>query len=128
MDPTAGLAQPELPPSQLRRSVHQTKEARLRFWRVIIVTGFFAILIGGNLLAAASFIIDKAEHYFKTEDLSAKYKTARISRPMLDGVFCHSLVLDNKTGQAIEDKIERCDASNATARRGQTQFIWGGAK
>jgi len=130
MDPTVELDPPEesAPLLRLRRDDYQSRERRTRLWRIIIVTAFFAILIGGNLVAGASFVVAKLQDEFSTPDPGAKYKTARISRPMLDGVFCHNLVLDNKSGRSVEDKIERCDAANGIPARGQTQFIWGSTR
>lgn len=129
LDTLADLAQPEprAPRSRPSRTPRQTNETRTKVMRVVIVTAFFAILIGGNLIASASSILATVHDHFKPPDPSAQYKTARISRPMLDGIFCHSIVLDNKTGQSIEDKIERCDR-DSQPRRGQTQFVWGGGK
>ena len=130
MDSAVELTQPKVsvPPLRAQRNAYQSREARIKFWRIVIVTVFFVVLIGGNLIGGASFIIEKIQDHFKTADPGAKYRTAKISRPMLDGVFCHNLVLDNQTGRSIEDKIVRCDASNLIPSRGQTQFIWGGGK
>ncbi len=127
MDPSVELAAPQHPASRLRsrHNAHQTLEARTKFWRIVIVITLFAVLVSGGLLTGAAGVFAMIQSHFKTEDLTAKYKTARISRPMLDGVFCHRLVLDNKTGKSIEDKIERCDAESVAPRRGQTQFVWG---
>jgi hypothetical protein len=130
MEPTAGLALPvrEASPKRPRRAGHQEREARVRFWRVVIVTSFFAVLIGGSLLAGAVAMIGSRQNQSRAED-AAKHATAKISRPMLDGVFCHYLVFDNNSGQSIEDKVERCDKDSVAAaqrRPGQTQFVWGG--
>ncbi len=109
-----------------RRSEHQVHEARVKFWRVTIVTSFFAILIGGSLVAGAVTMIGNSQSQSR-EALAAKYKTAKISRPMLDGVFCRNLTLDNQTGLMVEDKVERCELGKVQPTRpGQTQFVWGG--
>lgn len=109
-----------------RRTAHQVHEARVRFRRVVIVASFFAVLIGGSLLAGGVAVIGHMQSQSRA-DAAAKYKTAKISRPMLDGVFCHSLILDNESGRSIEDKVERCDQGKvAPTRPGQTQFVWGG--
>jgi hypothetical protein len=130
MEPTAGLAQPVrgTPRTRPRRTEHQEREARVRFWRVVIVTSFFALLIGGSLLVSAVAVIGNRQNQSRAE-AAAKHATAKISRPMLDGTFCHLLVFDNNSGQSIEDKVERCDKDSvaaATTRPGQTQFVWGG--
>lgn len=121
MDSTAKPTEP------VRRSAHQLSEARVKFWRVVIVSSFFAILIGGSLLAGGVAMVGHMQSQ-SNADAAAKYKTAKISRPMLDGVFCHHLVLDNETGRTVEDKVERCDQGKVAAptRPGQTQFVWGG--
>ena len=122
------LTQGEKGAPRQRRTTHQLAEARVRFWRVVIVASFFAVLIGGSLLAGGVAMFGHMQNQSKA-NAAAKYKTARISRPMLDGVFCHNLVLDNNSGQSIEDKIERCDAGKVAPKRpGQTQFVWGVSK
>jgi hypothetical protein len=109
-----------------RRSTHHVREARAKFWRVAIVSSFFVILIGGSLLAGGVAMVGHMQSQSRA-DAAAKYKTAKISRPMLDGVFCHNLILDNQTGRMVEDKVERCDLDKvAPTRPGQTQFVWGG--
>jgi hypothetical protein len=109
-----------------QRSTHQVREARVKFWRIAIVSSFFAILIGGSLLAGGVAMVGHMQSQSRA-DAAAKYKTAKISRPMLDGVFCHNLILDNQSGRMVEDKVERCDLGKAvTTRPGQTQFVWGG--
>lgn len=131
MESTAALAEPapESAPVRQKRTEHQAREARVRFWRVVIVTSFFAVLIGGSLLVGAVTMIGNMQNQSRA-DAAAKHATAKISRPMLDGIFCHFLVLDNNSGQAIEDKVERCDKDKiaaATAQRpSQRQFVWGG--
>jgi hypothetical protein len=130
MDALAELAQPvpDTPPLQTRRTEHQAHEARVRFWRVVIVTSFFAILVGGSLLAGAVAVLGSMKTQARL-DSAAKHATAKMSRPMLDGVFCRSLVFDNNSGQTIEDKVERCDKDSVVAaptRPGQTTFVWGG--
>lgn len=115
------------PTEPVRRSAHQLREARAKFWGVVIVSSFFVILIGGSLLAGGVAVVGHMQSQAKA-DAAAKYKTAKISRPMLDGIFCHNLVLDNETGRMVEDKVERCDQGKVAAptRPGQTQFVWGG--
>src|SRR5258708_5323839 len=96
MDSTAELTQGAKDAPRPLRTANQIAEARVRFWRVVIVASFFAVLIGGSLLAGGVAMIGHMNSQSKT-DAAAKYKTARISRPMLDGVFCHNLVLDNNS-------------------------------
>jgi hypothetical protein len=108
-----------------QRLSYRAREARLKFWRVTIITSFFAVLFGGSLLAGAATVIGKMQNQSHAA-AAARYRTGIISRPMLDGVFCHTLVLDNNSGQAVEDKVEHCDAdSNSPARARKTEFVWG---
>src|SRR4051794_37436228 len=93
-----------------RRDAIRTREARTRFWRVLIVSVFFAIVIGGNAILGAVVVIGNMQENAKAQVAAAeKHKSGRISRPMLDGVFCRTTVFNNKSGEAQEDKIERCD-------------------
>jgi hypothetical protein len=122
------LAQPGPDTSLLRtrRAEHRANEARIRFWRVVIVTSFFAVLIGGSLLAGAVAVIGSMKNQARV-DAAARHATAKISRPMVGGVFCHSLVFDNNSAQSIEDKVEPCDKDRITPKSpSQTKFVWGG--
>lgn len=106
----------------------RAREARLKFLRVTIIASFFAILFGGSLLAGAASVIGKMQDQTQAA-VAARYKTGIISKPMLDGVFCHTLVLDTKSGQALADKVEHCDAdSSSPARARKTDFVWGGGQ
>jgi hypothetical protein len=44
-----------------------------------------------------------------------------------DGSLCHFIVFDNKTAQAVEDRIGRCDEAKPKAKRElPPTFSWGG--
>ena len=117
-------------PQPAHRAAFRTREARTKYWRVLIVSLFFAIVIGGNLILGAVVLIGNMQENAKLEVAATeKRKTGKISRPMLDGVFCRTTVFNNKSGEAQEDKIERCDdASPATNHTYKTDFVWGGKR
>jgi hypothetical protein len=111
------------------RSLLRAREARIKYWRVVIVSGFFAIVVGSNLILGAAIVIDNMQENAKAEVAAMeKRKTGKISRPMLDGVFCRTTVFNNKSGEAQEDKIERCDDGSPTGRSLKTDFVWNGKR
>lgn len=112
-----------------RLEARAAREARTKYWRVLIVSIFFAIVIGGNVILGAVVIVGNMHEAAKAEFAAAeKRKSGRISRPMLDGVFCRTTVFNNKSGEAQEDKIERCDDATPAARSLKTEFVWGGKR
>lgn len=112
-----------------RRSAIQAREARTKYWRVVIVSVFFAIVIGGNMILGATVVIGNLQEKAKLEVAAVeKRKTGKISRPMLDGVFCRTTVFNNKSGEAQEEKIERCDDGTPASRTSKTEFVWGGKR
>ena len=112
-----------------RRNAIREREARDKFWRVVIVSVFFAVVIGGNMILGAVVLIGNMQETAKAEVAAAeKRKTGKIFRPMLDGVFCRTTVFDNKTGEVQQDKIERCDDASPAGRNYKTGFVWGGKR
>lgn len=103
--------------------IRHAREARTKFWRVGIVSAFFVVVLGGNLLVGAALMV-KAMHA-KAEESANSVRIGRVTYPMLDGVFCRNVLFDNKTVQTTQDKISRCD-DRRTARRDNTTFNWGG--
>lgn len=111
------------------RDTFRTREQRTKFWRVLIVSVFFAVVIGGNMILGAVVFIGNMQETAKAEVAAAeKRKSGKISRPMLDGVFCRTTVFNNKSGEAEEDKIERCDDATPAGRNYKTEFVWGGRR
>lgn len=120
---------PGIDPQPNQRSAIRAREARIKYWRVVIVSVFFAIVIGGNLILGATVLIGNMQEKAKLESAAVeKRKTGKISRPMLDGVFCRTTVFNNKTGEAEEEKIERCDDGTPATRTTRTEFVWGGKR
>lgn len=126
MEPSQSRTGNEAPPPS--RSAIRAREARIKYWRVLIVSVFFAAVIGVNMIIGAAALIDTMQEHAKAEVAAVeKRKTGKISRPMLDGVFCRTTVFNNKSGEAQEDKIERCD-DGAPVRSLKTDFVWNGKR
>lgn len=127
MEPSRSRTADDTPPDS--RSALRAREARIKYWRVVIVSGFFAAVVGSNLILGAAIVIDNMQENAKAEVAAMeKRKTGRISRPMLDGVFCRTTVFNNKSGEAQEDKIERCDDGAPAGRNLKTDFVWNGKR
>lgn len=121
----AVTSEPLLP--EPRRHARHSREARIKFWRVFIVTTFFAVVISANVLVGAVVLVGSLRAQSETQPLPANLKTARVTRPMLDGIFCRHMVFDNKTAATVEDKIERCDGEDRKRKTVvKPQFSWGG--
>jgi hypothetical protein len=59
-------------------------------------------------------------------ELTADGRTGRIARSLQDGKLCRYILFDNKTGQAVEDRIARCDeATPKLKRQTPATFSWG---
>jgi hypothetical protein len=127
MEPSQARTGNDTPPDS--RSALRAREARIKYWRVVIVSAFFAIVVGSNLILGAAIVIDNMQENAKAEVAAMeKRKTGKISRPMLDGVFCRTTVFNNKSGEAQEDKIERCDDGSPAGRSLKTDFVWNGKR
>jgi|SRR6185369_1368860 len=109
---------------RLRRSRH---DARVRFWRVFAVSTFFVLAIGANIYVGAVVITDNFGSAFKPGKFAPPERTARMTRPLADGVFCRNITFDNQTTEAMTDKVEHCDGRphgpNYVTPR--TSFTWG---
>lgn len=109
------------------RAAGQSREARIKFWRVFVVTSFFVVVLGANLFVGAVVMSGTIRTHFNSDKARANGQTAQVRRPLLDGTFCRNIVFDNATAQTVEDKVERCD--NAVGKpqgKGRSQFSWGG--
>jgi hypothetical protein len=103
--------------------VRHAREARTKFWRVIIVSAFFAVVLGANLLIGGVLMV-KAFHKEGSQTAEA-LRIGRVTYPMLDGVFCRHVLFDNTTVQMKEDKVSRCDDRASRSRHSRTTFSWG---
>jgi len=112
---------------RLRRRQHET---RVRFWRVFGVSSFFVVALGANVYVGAVVITDNFGEAFKPGKFTPPERTARMSRPLADGVFCRNITFDNKTAESVSDKVEHCDGRphgpNYLVTR--TPFTWGSSK
>jgi len=91
------------------KTARQAYETRIRFWRVCIVWTFFAAVLSANLYVGATVVIGNIRAHSGADTLAAFNKTGRTTRPLLDGTFCRNIVIDSKTSNTIDDRIERCD-------------------
>jgi hypothetical protein len=79
------------------RDLRRAREARVKYWRVLLVTTFFVVVLGGNLFVGA-VLVSKALQTATTES-PASFRIGRITFPLLDGVFCRHILIDNETAQ-----------------------------
>ena len=98
------------------RAARQSRELQRGF----LVTVFFAVVLGANLLIGAVVVFRGMQSQFGAEGPAAH--TTKITRPMLDGTFCRNVVLDNRSAQTITDKVELCGPRSS----GKSEFSWGG--
>lgn len=111
---------------QARRDFRRSYEARARFWHVAIVSTFFVVALGASSFLGAVMVIGSFRGETDASELTADGRTGRIARQLSDGTFCRYIMFDNKTAQAVEDRIGRCDESKAKGKRRSTIFSWGG--
>ena len=113
------------------RIARMRREKRIRFWRVCGVVAFFAVAIGGNLFIGMVALQKNFGDLipFHSSNSDGPARTAKIRRPMLDGVFCRNIVFDNTKAQAVTDTVERCDGGPkrpATVTYAEPpRFTWG---
>ncbi len=118
------IADRDLAGARSGRALRRAREARTKFWRVSIVSVFFIVVLGANLFVGAVLMI-KALHS-ATAETAASTRIGRMTFPLLDGVFCRHVLIDNETVQTKEEKISRCDGQDPISGRGGTGFSWGG--
>jgi hypothetical protein len=116
----------KMPTVETRRDLRRSQETRARFWHVIIVTSFFFVVVGAGLFLGAVMVIGTLQSNGGSSELMADGRTARIARSLRDGKLCHYIVFDNKTAQAIEDRIGRCDEGKPKPKKeSPATFSWG---
>jgi hypothetical protein len=106
------------------RGRRRAREARIKYWRVMIVSAFFVLLLGSSLLAGAVLIVKTLRT--ASGETAASTRIGRMTFPMFDGVFCRHVLIDNVTAQTKEEKISRCDDRAVRSRHGSSTFNWGG--
>jgi len=108
-----------------RRDLQRSHDTRTSFWRVVIVSSFFVVVIGASLFLGAVMMIGTLRD--QDGDLRADGRTTRIARALRDGALCHFVVIDNRTAQALEDRIGRCDENKPKPKPAPVPtFRWGG--
>lgn len=114
----------DLPGASSGRGGRRVREARIKYWRVIIVSAFFVLLLGSSLLAGAVLIVKTLRT--ASDETAASMRIGRMTFPMLDGVFCRHVLIDNETAQTKEEGISRCDDRAVRSRHHSSTFSWGG--
>jgi hypothetical protein len=110
-----------------RRDLRRAHEARATFWRVTVISSFFIVALGASLFVGAVMVLGAIRPNNGPNELTADGRTGRIARSLRDGTLCHYLVFDNKTAQAVEDRIGRCDEGKPKAKQERpAAFSWGG--
>jgi len=110
-----------------RRNLRRSHEARARFWHATILSSFFIVAVGASLFLGAVIVVGALHNTDSSSDLTADSRTGRVARSLRDGTLCHYVVFDNKTAQAIEDRVGRCDEGKAKPKQERPPaFSWGG--
>jgi vacuolar-type H+-ATPase subunit F/Vma7 len=108
-----------------RRDLQRLQETRTRFWRAAIVSSFFVVVVGASLFLGAVMMI--GTFHDQESELRHDGRTTRVARALRDGTLCHYIVIDNKTAQALEDRIGRCDEGKPKPKPVTVPtFRWGG--
>ena len=111
--------------AETRRDVRRSQETRTSFWRAAIVSSFFVVVVGASLFLGAVMMIGTLRD--PEDEMRADGRTTRIARALRDGTLCHYVVIDNKTAQAVEDRVGRCDESKPKPKPVTVPtFRWGG--
>jgi hypothetical protein len=117
------IADRDLAGARSGRALRRAREARTKFWRVSIVSGFFVVVLGANLFVGAVLMVKALRS--ATAETAASTRIGRMTFPQFDGVFCRHILIDNETVQTKEEKISRCDGQDPISGRGGTGFSWG---
>ena len=127
MNTAVGDIEPDRKALRMRSARHQ-REARIRFWRVFVVSSFFVVALSANLYIGAVVVMGNiGGQSAVAKVLPGDGRAALVKRPLLDGTFCRTIVFDNNTANSMTDKVERCDKPADQPRgRTRTQFSWGG--
>src|SRR5262249_20076735 len=109
-----------------RRDLRRLQETETRFWRAIIVSLFFIIGLGASLFVGAVMVLGTLRGNSAPSALTADGRTARIARTLDDGKSCHYILFDNRTAQAVEHRIGRCDEGKPKPKKETpSTFSWG---
>jgi|SRR3974390_1011036 len=112
---------------EARRELRRSEETRTKFWHAAIVSSFFIVVLGASLFLGAVMMIGTFRG--DNNELTADGRTTRVARALRDGTLCHYIVIDNKTAQAIEDRIGRCDEGKPKPKQDTVPaFSWGNSR
>src|SRR4030095_4636325 len=90
------------------------------------VSTFFLTVIGAGIYLGTVMVISALRTNTGLTELTADGRTGRIARSLQDGKLCRYILFDNKTGQAVEDRIARCDEATPKLNRHKpATFSWG---
>jgi hypothetical protein len=108
-------------------AARHARDGRVRFWRLVVVSAFFAVVLSANLFVGAVVVFGNMRVQANAEKAATNGQIARVTRPLLDGTFCRYTVFDNNTANTIEDRVERCDSPRGKPKiRAKSEFTWGG--
>src|SRR5262245_66288601 len=111
---------------EARRDLRRSQETRARFWHAVVASSFFLTVVGAGVYLGTVMVISVLCTNTGLTELTADGRTGRIARSLQDGKLCRYILFDNKTAQAVEDRIARCDDGTSKPKR-QTPatFSWG---
>ena len=118
--PNLKPAAPKLPRAPRKFAGFSTE-----FWRGLIVSTFIAVVVIVNLSVGVVMMFGGGKSPVFSEVANTSAPVTVITRPMLDGTFCHYTKIDNESGNMIEDKVEQCGVHDHDAT-GKTAFSWSG--
>jgi hypothetical protein len=98
-----------MPAIEARCDLRRSQDSRVRFWHATVVSPFFIVVVAESLFLGAVMVIGTIRGKDSSNELTADGRTGHVARTLRDGKLCHYIVFDNKTAQAAEDRIGRCD-------------------
>ena len=121
----------ETPETVPWRAARRAREARVKYWRAFAVSSFFIVVLSASLYSGAAFIFGSFRSHDGSDRIWSPAQTARITRPLLDGTFCRTIIYDNNSARTIEDKVVRCntggrDIKGMSTSKSAAEFNWGG--
>ena len=114
----------KMQPIEVRRELRRSNETRTRFWHAAIVSSFFVVVVGASLFLGVVMVIGAIRG--QSNELIADGRTTKVARVLNNGALCHYIVIDNRTAQAIEDRVGRCDEGKPKRKQTAPIFSWGG--
>jgi hypothetical protein len=109
---------------RMREKSH-LREARIKYWRTLIVTAFFVVIVGFNIILAGIAVFGGAKKDEQSDAGNQAVHAARVTRRMLDGTFCRTMVIDSTSAKMIDDRIVLCERV-LEKHKPSLGFTWGG--